>query len=256
MDETLVETGGDGVAIVHMNRPQTRNALSAEMRAQLAGHFEALAVDEGVNVVVLTGGPDCFAAGADIRAMASASPTQIALRRTEKLWEPIRTFPKPLIAAVNGWALGGGCELAMHADIIVAGESARFGQPEIKVGIMPGAGGTQRLVRAVGKFKAMKMLLTGEPVSAIEAEAMGLVSEVVPDRETLERALHLARAIAKLPPLAARKIKEVVLAGADQSLDSALLTERQAFQLLFDTRDQKEGMAAFLEKRKPDFTGR
>ena len=164
--------------------------------------------------------------------------------------------PKPVLAAVNGYALGGGCELAMHADIIIAGDGASFGQPEVRVGIMPGAGGTQRLVRAVGKFRAMKMLLTGEPVPAREALAMGLVSEVVPDDEVLERAMTLARTIAALPPLAIMQIKEAVLAGEDSSLDAGLALERKAFQLLFATADQKEGMRAFLEKRKPDFHGR
>jgi enoyl-CoA hydratase/carnithine racemase len=168
----------------------------------------------------------------------------------------LRTFAKPVIAAVNGWALGGGCELAMHADMIIAGESARFGQPEIKVGVIPGAGGTQRLTRAVGKFKAMKILLTGEPVTAREAEAMGLVSDVVPDEEVLDRALTLAKAIAVLPPLAARKIKELVLSGADLPLETALTLERQAFWLMFDTEDQKEGMRAFIDKRPPLFTGK
>jgi enoyl-CoA hydratase/carnithine racemase len=181
---------------------------------------------------------------------------QMMVTGTHVTWAAVREFPKPLIAAVNGGALGGGCELAMHADIVVAGEGAKFGQPEIKVGIIPGGGGTQRLVRAVGKFKAMKMLLTGEPVSAREAEAMGLVSEVVPDGEVLERAIAIARTIASLPPIAARKIKEVVAQGADLPLEAALALERQAFQLMFDTEDQKEGMAAFLAKRPPKFRGR
>ncbi|GAA0585080.1 enoyl-CoA hydratase-related protein [Caenispirillum bisanense] len=252
----LRETLDGGVALLRLNRPEARNALSPALREELAAHFTALAADESVRAVVLTGGSDVFAAGADIKAMAEASPTDMMLRASERLWAPVKDFPKPLVAAVNGWALGGGCELAMHADVIVAGEGARFGQPEIKVGIMPGAGGTQRLVRAVGKFKAMKILLTGEPVTAAEAEAMGLVTEVVPDDRTLHRAVEIAASIARLPPLAARKIKEAVLAGADQTLDAGLLIERQAFQLLFDTADQKEGMAAFIEKRRPTFTGR
>ncbi|ORE97930.1 enoyl-CoA hydratase-related protein [Aurantimonas sp. 22II-16-19i] len=256
MAATELERHEDGVALLRMNRPETRNALTADLREELAAHFGALAADGEVRAVVLTGGPKAFAAGADLKAMAEASASEMMLRGLERLWAPIKGFPKPLIAAVEGWALGGGAELAMHADIIVASESAKFGQPEIKVGIMPGAGGTQRLTRAVGKFKAMKILLTGEPFGAAEAEAMGLVSEVVPDGTALDRALELARAIAAMPPIAARKIKETVLAGADQPLDSALLMERQAFQLLFDTADQKEGMRAFLEKRKPSFTGR
>ena len=161
-----------------------------------------------------------------------------------------------MIAAVNGFALGGGCELAMHCDLIVAGESAQFAQPEIKVGVMPGAGGTQRLVRAVGKFQALRMLFTGCLVKAPQALAMGLVSEVVADESTLARALELAMEIARLPPLALAQIKEVVLAGADLPLDSALALERKAFQLLFDSQDQKEGMQAFLEKRPPNYQGK
>ena len=161
-----------------------------------------------------------------------------------------------MIAAVRGFALGGGCELAMHADIIVAGDSAKFGQPEIRIGIIPGGGGTQRLPRAVGKFKAMKMLLTGDIISAQEADAMGLVSEVVPDAEVEARALALATQIAQLPPLAARQIKECVLAGQDMSLHSALMLEAKSIQLSFASFDQKEGMAAFIEKRKPGFEGR
>jgi enoyl-CoA hydratase/carnithine racemase len=213
-------------------------------------------VDAAVRCIVLTGGPEFFAAGADLRALVDATPVDLLLRDTQWLWQSLAECPAPVIAAVNGFALGGGCELAMHADMIVAGESASFGQPEIRVGIMPGAGGTQRLTRAVGKFKAMKLLLTGEPMTAREAEAMGLVTEVVPDAEVLERALTLARKVANMPPLAVRQIKEVVLAGQDVSLAEALLLERKAFQLLFATRDQKEGMRAFLDKRKPAFEGR
>lgn len=254
--ETSCELIGQGVAVVRIDRPEARNALDSATREQLAGHFRGLEADDGVRCVVLSGSDKVFAAGADIKAMADASAAEMMLRRGEKTWNPIKDFPKPLIAAVNGWALGGGCELAMHADLIVAGEGARFGQPEIKVGIIPGAGGTQRLVRAVGKYKAMKILLTGEPVTAREAEAMGLVTEVVADSDVFERALALARIIAALPPLAARKIKEVVLAGADLPLDAALGLERQAFQLMFDTADQKEGMRAFIEKRPPAFRGR
>jgi enoyl-CoA hydratase/carnithine racemase len=177
------------------------------------------------------------------------------LRHNERFWEPIAHCPKPVVAAVNGFALGGGCELAMHCDIIVAGNSARFGQPEVKLGLMPGAGGTQRLVRAVGKFQAMRMLMTGCIVPAPEALRMGLVSEVVSDDQVLVRAKELAQEIAGLPALALENIKEVVLAGADLPLESALVLERKAFQMLFDTVDQKEGAAAFLEKRKPNYKG-
>ena len=256
MADLLVERPRDGVALVRINRPEARNALNGRVRILLADAFTELGRDDGVRAIVLTGDKDAFAAGADIREMADAGAVEIMLRQTHLLWAAIANCPKPVIAAVNGFALGGGCELAMHADIIVAGEGARFGQPEIRVGIMPGAGGTQRLTRAVGKYKAMMLLLTGEPVGAREADAMGLVSTVVPDAEALDTALGLAETIAGMPPLAARQIKEVVLAGMDASLETALMLERKAFQLLFDTRDQKEGMRAFLEKRRPTYQGK
>jgi enoyl-CoA hydratase/carnithine racemase len=225
--EVLLERPEDGIAVVRLNRPEARN-----------------------------GGHGFFAAGADLKDMAEASAVEVMLRETHLLWQAIAECPKPVIAAVDGYALGGGCELAMHADMIVAGEGASFGQPEIRVGIMPGAGGTQRLTRAVGKFKAMKMVLTGEPVGAREAEAMGLVTEVVPDGEVDTHALDLARKVARMPPLAVRQIKEVLLAGQDAPLSTALMLERKAFQLLFASEDQKEGMRAFLEKRRPAFKGR
>jgi enoyl-CoA hydratase len=254
--EVHLERQPDHVALVRIDRPEARNALNGAVRERLAEIFLELASDEQVRCVVLTGSDKVFAAGADIKAMADAHPIDMMLRAGERTWAPIKDFPKPLIAAVNGLALGGGCELAMHADMIIAGESARFGQPEIKVGIIPGAGGTQRLVRAVGKFKAMKILLTGDLLSSRDAEAMGLVTEVVPDADVVDHALTLARSIAALPPLAARKIKELVLQGSDLPLEAALLLERNAFQLMFGTADQKEGMKAFIEKRPPAFTGR
>lgn len=250
-----LEIGDDAVAVVRISRPEAKNALNSAVREQMAEHFRALAIDARVRAIVLTGGEQCFVAGADIHEFAKASPVEMYLRHTEYLWEAISRCPKPVIAAVNGFALGGGCELAMHCDIIVAGESARFGQPEVKLGLMPGAGGTQRLIRAVGKFQAMRIALTGCLVPAPQALAMGMVSEVVSDAQTLPRALELAAEIATLPPLAVAQIKEVMLAGADMSLDSALVLERKAFQLLFDSKDQKEGARAFLEKRKANFAG-
>ncbi len=256
MSEVLVERPNERVAVVRLNRPEARNALNLAVRQMLADHFAALGGDEETRCIVLTGGEKVFAAGADIRDMVERTPVEMAARRSERMWQPIASCPKPVVAAVNGYALGGGCELAMHADIIVAGEGASFGQPEVKVGIMPGAGGTQRLTRAVGKFRAMKILMTGEPVPAREALAMGLVSEVVPDGEVFARALAIANTIASMPPLAILQIKEAVLAGQDASLEAGLLLERKAFQLLFATADQKEGMRAFLEKRKPEFQGR
>ncbi len=252
----LLERPAEHVAVVRINRPDARNALNMEVRRLLGEHVTACGDDPAVRVVILAGGAKAFAAGADIREMADADPIEMMRRNSLRLWQQISACPKPVIAAVRGFALGGGCELAMHADIIVAGDSAKFGQPEIRIGIIPGGGGTQRLPRAVGKFKAMKMLLTGDLVSAQEADAMGLVSEVVPDAEVETRALALAAQIAQLPPIAARQIKECVLAGQDMALPSALLLEAKAIQLSFASHDQKEGMAAFLDKRKPGFTGR
>ncbi|AKU11834.1 enoyl-CoA hydratase [Azoarcus sp. CIB] len=255
MDAVVVERPNPQVAVVRLNRPEARNALNQQVRMQLAEHFTALGRDPEVRAIVLTGGDKYFAAGADLREMAEAGAIEIMLRNTHRLWGAIASCPKPVIAAVNGFAWGGGCELAMHADIIVAGEGSSFCQPEVKVGIMPGAGGTQRLARAVGKFKAMKMVLSGQPVSGREAGEMGLASEVVPDAEVQSRAMELATQIAALPPLAITQIKEVLLAGQDASLDAALMLERKAFQLLFASRDQKEGMQAFFDKRPAGFEG-
>jgi enoyl-CoA hydratase/carnithine racemase len=244
-----------GVALVRIHRPEFRNALNSVVRQQLADLFTELGRDSTVRAIVLTGGDSCFVAGADIREFASADPIEMYQRHTELLWDAIGSCPKPVIAAVNGFALGGGCELAMHCDIIVAGESACFGQPEVKLGLMPGAGGTQRLVRAVGKFQAMRIALTGCMVKAPEALAIGLISELVSDDQTIARAMELATQIAALPPLAVAQIKEVMLAGADLPLQGALALERKAFQLLFASKDQKEGAAAFLDKRKAQFSG-
>jgi enoyl-CoA hydratase len=256
-NETFVFTQvrDDGVATISINRPESKNALNMATREQLAEHFRAATGDARVRAIVLTGGDTCFVAGADIREFVAASPIEMYLRHTENLWDAVARCPKPIVAAVNGFALGGGCELAMHCDIIVAGETARFGQLEVKLGLMPGAGGTQRLVRAVGKFQAMRIALTGCMVSAPEALAIGMISEVVSDDRTLTRAHELAAEIAALPALAVAQIKEVMLLGAELPLDGALALERKAFQLLFDSKDQREGAVAFLEKRKPNFTG-
>lgn len=255
MTDVLLDRPAEGVARLTLNRPEVRNALSMNVREQLAAHFIALADDATARVVILTGGPQVFAAGADIRDMVERGAAEMLLRRTHQHWQAISQFPKPVIAAVNGYALGGGCELAMHCDIIIAGEGASFGQPEIRVGIMPGAGGTQRLTRAIGSFQAMRMLLTGKPVSGREAWSMGLASEVVADDMVQQAALDMAIGIAAMPPVAVMQIKEVVRAGQDAPLETALMLERKAFQLLFDTADQKEGMRAFLDKRKPQYTG-
>ena len=254
--EVLVTRPSHGVAMVRLNRPEATNALSLPLQAQLSSAFDALSSDDGVRAIVLTGGEQVFAAGGDIKGLIDAGPIDILKRHTERVWAPIERCPKPIVAAVCGYAFGGGAELAMHCDIIIAGRGASFAQPEIRIGIMPGIGGTQRLVRAVGKFNAMRMLLTGRPVGAEEARLMGLVSLVVDDDQVVGEALAMAAAIAAMPPLAAMQIKEVVLAGLDASLEAALMLERKANQLLFATRDQKEGMQAFVEKRKPNFEGR
>ncbi len=254
-EEVLLDRPAEGVARVTLHRPEVRNALSMSVRARLAEIFTELGSDATVRAIVLTGGAEVFAAGADIRDMAERGAAEMMLRRTHQHWQAITECPKPIIAAVNGYALGGGCELAMHCDIIIAGENASFGQPEIRVGIMPGAGGTQRLTRAIGKFQTMKMLLTGKPISGREAWAMGLASEVVADEAVQQAALDMAVTIAAMPPLAVMQIKEVVRAGQDAPLETALMLERKAFQLLFDTDDQKEGMKAFLDKRKPKYSG-
>lgn len=244
-----------GVARLTLNRPGARNALNSALRQALAEAFDALETDTEARCVVLRGSGGCFAAGADIKEIAALDAGAVSRLPVLRTWKSIADFGKPLIAAVAGPALGGGCELAQHADIIVAARSARFGQPEVGVGIMPGGGATQRLVRALGYWRAMRLLLSGEPVTADEALAMGLASEVVDDEVLDDHALALARHIATRPPRALRLIKQVAQAGADASLAGGLLLERRAFELLFDTQDQKEGMRAFAERRAPVFTG-
>ncbi|MDS7929516.1 MULTISPECIES: enoyl-CoA hydratase [Acinetobacter] len=244
------------IAIVKINRPEAKNALNGEVRKQLAQIFSELSFNDEINAVVLTGGDEVFAAGADLKEMATATSTEMLLRHTERYWNAISQCPKPVIAAVNGYALGGGCELAMHADIIIAGKSAVFGQPEIKVGLMPGAGGTQRLFRAVGKFHAMRMIMTGAMVKAEEAYIIGLVSQVTEDDQTIPTAIQMAQSLAKMPPIALQQIKEVALMSEDVPLNAGLTLERKSFQLLFSTEDKNEGVQAFIEKRKPSYQGK
>lgn len=244
-----------GVARLRLNRPHVNNALNLELQALLSDHFLQLGQNPEVRCILLTGGDTVFAAGGDISTMANTGPIDIYQRHTERLWGPIQHCPKPVIAAICGYAYGGGCELAMHADILIAGEGAQFCQPEIRIGIMPGIGGTQRLVRALGKAKAMQMALTGKPISAHDAWVGGLVSELVADADVQAHALRQAKLIARMPPLATEQIKEVILAGMDASLEAGLALERKANALLFASRDQKEGMNAFIEKRKPTFNG-
>ncbi len=255
MSLVLVERPIDHVALVKLNRPEALNALDMPTRKALVAAFRELSDDADVRCVVLTGDERAFAAGADLKEMSTMRPRDWIALGVRQLWKVIADCPHPVISAVNGFALGGGCELAMHTDIIIAGDNAKFGQPEVKVGIMAGGGGTQRLARAVGKYKAMKMLLTGEMVDGQEAFNMGLASEVVPDDQVVERALELAKTIAALPPIAVRFTKEAILAGANASLDTGLLLERRSLEFLFDTDDQTEGMQAFVEKRKPKFKG-
>jgi enoyl-CoA hydratase len=258
-DEALILVERDEerrVALLRLNRPKQLNALNGQVMDELCTALESLDRDDAIRVLVVTGNERAFAAGADIGEMATAGP--IDMLRTNRIaqWDRVRRISKPVIAAVAGWCLGGGCELAMALDLIVAAESARFGQPEINIGVIPGAGGTQRLTRAVGKSVAMEMILTGEPIDAREAHRLGLVARVVPNELLVEDALALAAKIATKSPLALRLAKEAVNAAYEMSLTDALAHERRLFYLLFASEDQKEGMAAFLEKREPEFTGR
>ncbi|MDP2678824.1 MAG: enoyl-CoA hydratase-related protein [Rhodoferax sp.] len=244
-----------GVALLRLNRPLVLNALNLALRRALAEAFSRLDADTGVQVIILAGNERAFCAGADLHEYVDATPPEIIERQMDRLWGAISGCRKPVIAAVRGHALGGGCELAMHADIIVAGSSASFGQPEVKIGIMPGGGATQRLTRAVGKFAAMKILLAGEAFSAQTAAAMGLVSELVEDGEVEAMALSLACQMAALPALSLRFIKEAVIESMNSPLDVGLRLERKSFQILFSTDDKSEGIRARLDKRKPVFRG-
>src|SRR5918994_724490 len=243
-------------ALVRLNRPKQLNALNGAVMDALCAALEELDRDDDVRAIVVTGNERAFAAGADIGEMANATPVEMLRTNRIGQWDRIRKITKPVLAAVNGWALGGGCELAMTLDLIVAGGGAKFGQPEINIGVIPGAGGTQRLTRAIGKSKAMTMVLTGEPISAREAYAAGLVAVVTQDELVVEDALALAAKITTKSPIALRLAKEAVNAAFEMSLTDALAHERRLFYLLFASDDQKEGMAAFLEKRDPDFRGR
>lgn len=252
----ITERPAEGVGLIRINRPEARNALNLEVRKLIGQYLTEMTDDESIRCIVLTGNDKAFAAGADIKEMANASTIDMLLRGTQKMWRTIYACPKPVIAAVSGFALGGGCELAMTCDIIIAGESAKFGQPEVKIGIIPGGGGTQRFPRTVGKYKAMRYVLTGDLFGAKEADAMGLISEIVPDAEVEKRAIAMAVQIAELAPLAIQQTKESVIRGMDASLETGLTLETRTLQMLFASKDQKEGMAAFIEKRKPKFEGR
>lgn len=255
-DSLLVERPSDAIAVLRLNRPQVRNALNLDLRARLADEVTRHAADPAIRCLIITGSDTVFAAGADITVMAEADPIEIMARNQQKYWRTIMDCPKPVIAAIEGYALGGGLELALCADIIVAGESAKLGLPEVKLGILAGGGGTQKLTRLVGSKRAMLLLLTGRMFGATEALAMGVVSEVAPAGQALARAIETATEIAAQPPIAVMQIKEIVNAGLNAPLDTALMLERKALLLQFATQDQKEGMRAFLEKRKPKFEGK
>jgi enoyl-CoA hydratase len=247
----------DGVALVTIDRQGALNALSFDLLDQLAAALESLDEDADCRAIVLTGaGTRAFAAGADIKELAIQTPITLTTENRFGVWDRIWAIGTPMIAAVRGVALGGGCELAMSCDMIIAAADAQFGQPEIKLGVMPGAGGTQRLTRAIGTAKAMELILTGRNLGAAEAEAAGLVTKVVAPDETLPAALELASRIAALPPVAVRAAKQAILRAAELPLSAGLDFERRAFFLLFASDDQTEGMAAFTEKRPPDWTGR
>ena len=246
-----------GVALVTLQRPEALNALSFALLDELAMALQVLDGDPACRAVVITGSGDrAFAAGADIRELEPQTSASLTKGGAFGAWDRICSIGLPLIAAVRGFALGGGCELAMACDMIVAAEDASFGQPEIRLGVMPGAGGTQRLTRAIGKARAMEMILTGRTMTAQEADAHGLITRIVPAPATVDAALELAARIAAMPPLAVRAAKAAVLDAEERSLGDGLARERVAFFGLFDTDDQAEGMAAFTQKRPPAWSGR
>ena len=247
----------DGVALVTIDREEVLNALSFDLLDELAAVLERLDADAGCRAIVLTGsGTRAFAAGADIRELARQTPVSLLAENRFAVWDRIGRIRTPLIAAVRGFALGGGCELALSCDIVIAAEDASFGQPEINLGVMPGAGGTQRLTRAIGKARAMDLILTGRTIDAVAAERMGLVSRVVAPADTLATALDLAVRIAGQAPVAVLAAKESIKLADELPLSAGLQHERQAFYLLFASEDQGEGMAAFVEKRRPHWKGR
>ncbi len=244
------------VALIELNRPKELNALNLQLMGELRDALKELDDDNSVRVIILTGNEKAFAAGADIKQMADKSAIDMLKIDQFSTWDQIRKTKKPLIAAVSGFALGGGCELAMTCDMIIASETAKFGQPEIKIGVMPGAGGTQRLTKAIGKAKAMELVLTGRFISGQEAMGYGLVNKVVPVEMYMYEVSQLAKEIAQMSPIAAQLAKEAVNRSFETHLDEGLTFERKNFYLTFSSEDQKEGMAAFVEKRKPEYRGK
>jgi enoyl-CoA hydratase/carnithine racemase len=244
------------VGLARLDRPDARNALSPELMEELAAVLERWDEDAGVRCIVIAGGDEWFAAGADIKAMARRSFQETLVSPTARFWPRLAAVRTPLIAAVSGYALGGGCELALACDMIVASESAEFGQPEILLGIIPGGGGTQRLARVAGKQRAMELVLTGRRITAAEAERLGIVNQIAPAKGWLDAALELAEVVAARPPLATRLAKQAVLAADETPLSAGLDHERRLYELAMATEDRVEGMNAFLEKRQPRFEGR
>jgi len=254
-ENVIVEKDG-AVGVVTLNRPQALNALSYALVKDLSLAMQELDRDGDIRVIIVTGGEKVFAAGADIKEMAERGPFDERIHERLAYRDQINRIAKPVIAAVNGFALGGGCELAMSCDIIVAAESARFGQPEVNLGIIPGSGGTQRLTHVLGKHRAMELVLTGDMLNAADAERLGLVNRVVPSELCLEEAKNIAKKIAAKPQLAIKAAKEAVLKAANSALNEGLEFERKSFYLLFASEDRTEGMKAFLEKRKAEFKGK
>jgi len=254
-DQHLLTEVDGSVAIIRINRPQVLNALNLKLMQDLASLLEGFDADDKIHVILLAGSERAWAAGADIGDMTTASSDEMRERNQFAIWESIKAIKKPIVAAVSGFALGGGCELMMHCDIIIASETALLGQPEINIGVMPGAGGTQRLTHTLGKALAMDVVLSGRFLTAQEALEHGLVSRVVPKEHWFESALSVAKQVAEKGPIALRAAKASVLNAHEMLLSQGLLEERSLFYSLFDTNDQTEGMTAFAEKRKPNFTG-
>jgi enoyl-CoA hydratase len=253
--DVSVEIDGE-IGTIILDRPERRNALSIAIKRDIEAAIDRLSADDSVRIILITGAGEYFVAGTDIAEMVDMTPADHLALRSDGMFKALRRCEKIMIAAVEGYALGGGCELALCCDLIIVGETAQFGQPEIRVGIMPGAGGTQGFVRAMGRHRAMKLLLTGEPLTARDAFAMGIVSDVVPAGSARQEAVKLANKILAMPPLGVAGIRSLVRQGPDMPIDTALELERKTFVLLFDSADQKEGMRAFLEKRKPVYSGR